>query len=224
MIRPHEKAGSTLTAVRHHAIISGTGRAGTTFLVSVLTRCGVETGFGEARLELDDLSRAGLESDVRKDDAPYLVKSPWFCDYADEIFARPDIKIDHLFIPMRDLSDAATSRAYVNEQAMTSVPLLQRVKLKLRGRRIHPSGGLLYADDAGSQEDVLLRRLYALMLAASKAEVPVTLLNFPLLTEQPAYLYEKLTPILGDVDAATFEAAFERTVRPEWVSRFKVEG
>lgn len=41
--------------------------------------------------------------------APYVVKSPWLCDYADEVLKRDDIEIEHVFIPMRDLHAAAQS-------------------------------------------------------------------------------------------------------------------
>lgn len=33
----------------------------------------------------DPNGRAGLEFDIRENNSPYIVKSPWFCDYAKEV-------------------------------------------------------------------------------------------------------------------------------------------
>ncbi|MBT8200690.1 MAG: hypothetical protein KJO36_09250, partial [Acidimicrobiia bacterium] len=57
---------------------------------------------------------------MRNADAPYITKSPWFCDYAAEVLARPDIAIDRVFIPVRDLEAAAESRRYVVEKTINS--------------------------------------------------------------------------------------------------------
>ena len=67
---------------RRHVMISGTGRAGTSFLVQLLTNLGLDTGVTPEKMKLDENARAGLEYDIRKADAPYIVKSPFFCDHA----------------------------------------------------------------------------------------------------------------------------------------------
>ncbi|MEM7287366.1 MAG: hypothetical protein AAF480_13520 [Actinomycetota bacterium] len=206
--------------VRHHCIISGTGRAGTSFLVALLTRCGVDTGFGEERLALNNRARAGLEDDVRRDTASYLVKSPWFCDYADEVYARPDIVIDHVFVPMRNLEHAALSRARVSAEAKPELALRTRLKLWARRRGPVVPGGLLYARSAEQQEVVLLRQLYRLLLSSSQVDVPVTLLHFPTLAEDPEYLFGKLAPLLDGVDYEDFVRVFEQTVRPDLITDF----
>jgi hypothetical protein len=55
---------------RHHAIISGTARAGTTFLIKLLTNLGLETGYhGDSMREFANC-HAGLEKDLRDEDAP----------------------------------------------------------------------------------------------------------------------------------------------------------
>src|SRR5436190_7771962 len=110
---------------RRHVIISGTGRAGTSFLVQLLTNLGLDTGYKEANKGWHEHARAGLEWDVRKETAPYIVKSPYFCEYAAEVFQRPDIIVEHLFIPMRDLYEAAESRRFVLENAEARLPLLK---------------------------------------------------------------------------------------------------
>lgn len=84
---------------RRHVVISGTGRAGTSFLVCLLTRLGLDTGFSEADLALDECSRAGLERDIRKP-APYIAKAPWLCVTINEVLERDDIVIEHAIIPL----------------------------------------------------------------------------------------------------------------------------
>ena len=86
-----------MTIVRHHVVISGTGRSGTSFLVQLLTHLGLHTGYNEESVALPSIERAGLELDVRLSDAPYIIKSPWLCDYIGEVLSNPDIQIDTPF-------------------------------------------------------------------------------------------------------------------------------
>lgn len=95
------------TPPRHHTVITGTGRAGTTFLVELLTLLGLDTGFNPRELAArkSAVAQAGLELDVRRSGTPYVVKSPAFCDHAEQVYARRDIVIDRGFVPMRSLFD-----------------------------------------------------------------------------------------------------------------------
>lgn len=206
---------------RHHVVITGTGRAGTTFLVQLLTRVGIETGFSLAETtdRIHPIARAGLEHDIRRSDCPYLVKQPHFCDFAGEILARPDIILDHVFIPMRDLQAAAASRKYVQDQASAQQSLWHRM-LRL-GRKKRAPGGLSQGV-AGEleQEQLLLKKIYSLCLTLSDAQVPVTLLGYPRLTADSPYLFHKLAPVLGGLEFEEFDAVFGATVRPELVHSF----
>ncbi len=205
---------------RRHAVISGTGRTGTTFLVELLTHLGLDTGFTLDQLTTrkDKRSRAGFERDIRKADAPYIVKAPGFCDSAAEVLARSDIAIDHVFIPMRDLDAAAKSRRLVYDAAIAEMSLFRRWLRIMRPQRIH--GGLWHTFRGKDQEIVLAQQLYQLLVALSDAAVPVTLLRFPRLVKDPAYLFTKLQPILSDVTEEQFRAAFEATARPDLVHTF----
>jgi hypothetical protein len=189
-------------------VISGTGRTGTTFLVVLLTELGLDTGFrpGRAAGRIDEVARAGLEHDIRRDGCPYVVKNPRFCTYAQSVVDRDDIAIDHVFIPVRDLHAAAQSRRHVSEEASTA--------------RI--AGGLWHTQSAepGDQEEALLRQLYELLLVLSGTSIPVTLMRYPRLVTDSAYLFGKLKPVLGDTTFDTFEAAFRKTARPDLVHSF----
>jgi hypothetical protein len=213
---------------RHHVVITGSGRAGTTFLVELLFHLGLNTGYQADSIEQYKYpnARAGLEVDIRELPCPYIVKSPWFCNYADDVFHRKDIVVDHIFVPMRDLYAAAESRRYVSRSSQSGVSLMDYVRCLFLPKywfnpKQHP-GGLFGTKSGkpGAQEEVLLMNLYKLMLAVSGSEVPITLLRFPLLTRDSEYLFHKLSPVLGEMDYVQFQDVFRRVVRPDLVHRF----
>ena len=103
--------------MREHVVITGTGRAGTTFLVQLFTALGIDTGFSMEQVKrgygIYPNANAGMERDVRRPDAPYVCKTPLFCDYAKEVMDNKEIKLTHIVIPMRLLEAAAYSRLKV---------------------------------------------------------------------------------------------------------------
>lgn len=193
---------------RRHVIISGTGRTGTTFLMQLLTALRLDTGFGDLHSAIAANCNAGMERDIREPDAPYIVKSPWLCDCLDDILEEGDIVIDHALIPMRDLYSAAESRRRVTE---TSDPA------EFDG--IIP-GGLWHTDDPQAQEDILAHQLYELIHTLAKHDVPTTLLYFPRLIHDPAYLYRKLSCVLGWIRYGAFLKVYREVCRPQLVHDF----
>jgi hypothetical protein len=204
--------------MRRHVVITGTGRCGTTFLVQLLTKLGLDTGFKLDQLERHNESRAGLERDIRRESCPFIVKSPWFCDYAEEVFARKDIVVEHVFVPMRDLHAAAESRRRVTSTGLAELPIIERLKHTLRPKRI--AGGLWHTRDPHGQEEVLLRQLYKLMLALSNTAVPITFMHYPRIVKDCSYLFEKLRPILPDTTIDAFCQVFDSTVRVELIHTY----
>jgi hypothetical protein len=213
-----------MTTPRGHVVITGTGRAGTTFLVQLLTNLKLDTGFSPESIPrcLDENARAGLENDVRKDGAPYIVKSTAFCDYVGEVVKREDIRLDHVFVPVRDLHAAVQSRKYVTKCAVSKMPLFKKLKHKIKPPIIR--GGFVHTRNPWKVERVLVLQFYNLILALSEAQIPVTLLQFPKLVTDGEYLYEKLKPILGAISYSEFASTFSQTVRPELVHNFKQNG
>lgn len=208
---------------KHHVVISGTGRSGTTFLVEVLTHAGLDTGFDPRDIQSKNYykdARCGLEYDLRSGNLPYVVKTPWFCDYAEEVLSRDDFVIDHVFIPMRDLHGAAESRRHVERRYVSRLPLLERMKYAIRP--IVVPGGLWHTRSSrpGKQEEVLAGRIYRLTLALSKKMIPVTLMHYPRIVQDCPYLFEKLRPILDGITYEAFLASFRKAVRPAWVHCF----
>jgi hypothetical protein len=81
-------------------IIAGTGRAGTTFLVQMLTALGFGTGFArdQSFQEVDEISHSGLEKALVDEDNPYHSEFV----QAHESAARPEL--------VHDFEDHATGR------------------------------------------------------------------------------------------------------------------
>ena len=196
---------------RHHTIITGTGRAGTTFLVQLLTALHLDTGFSSLDESLDANCNAGMEWDPRNANAPYVVKNPWLCDYLDEWLDDDDVIIDQAIIPVRDLFPAAESRRDVVRRSSSDLP---------------PSeipGGLWHTTEPEKQETVLTQQLYKIIHAIAKRDIPVTFLYFPRLIYDPQYLYGKLHFLLSDLGYAQFLEVFHQIAKPELVHDFKAE-
>jgi len=194
--------------MRHHVVISGTGRAGTTFLVQLLTRLGLDTGFNSPTSGIYSNCHAGMERDLRDPSAPYIVKSPWMCDYLDEVIRNQQVVIDHAIIPMRDLYSAAESRRNVARNA------------GLNGLLDHVPGGLWHTAVPEDQEAVLACQLHRLLLALAEHEVPTTLLHFPRIIADAEYLYGKIRFLMQNVDYRTFLESFGHVARPDLVHDF----
>jgi len=211
--------------IRRHVVITGTGRAGTTFLVELFTHLGLETGFNtESILRMKDQhSSAGLERDIRNNNCPFIVKSPWFCDYAEQVMSRDDISIEHVFIPIRDLNAAAESRRHVTRTGIQKLPFFKRFTRMVKPNISNKfTGGLWHTKsiDPGKQEDILVKQLYKLMLAISEKTTPVTLIRYPRLTQDCPYLFGKLEPVLQGFSFEQFCETFHNVVRPELVHNF----
>jgi hypothetical protein len=193
--------------IRSHVVITGTGRAGTTFLIQLLTHLGLDTGFDVDTIDLSPIARAGLETDIRDSNAPYIVKSPFLCDLAEEVLAS-SVRIEHAIIPVRQVDSAGASRAYV-----------QRLSTGNADGRSVP-GGLWDTDKAADQVGLLRLKFTSLIEVLVRHDIPMTFLWFPRLVRDPDYLYAKLNFLLGDIDLGLFRKMFDQLVRPEWIHKF----
>ncbi|WP_442755656.1 hypothetical protein ACNHKD_03090 [Methylocystis sp. JAN1] len=208
---------------KKHIVIAGTGRCGTTFLVQLLTQLGLDTGFdarssealphaAAARLgsaSFFPAARAGMEMDIRSPAAPYIVKTPFFCDIAEEFLASSPSSVEHVIVPVRRIEAAAMSRAYVQRSTTGSAD----------GEEAVP-GGLWETDKAELQAEVLRRKFVRLIEALVYFDVPMTFLMYPRLASDKNYLFAKLAFLLADIGRADFDAAFDKVVRPDWVHQF----
>ena len=196
-------------APRHHAVIAGTGRAGTTFLVKYLSACGVPCG-DITTLAHHEHARAGLEQSLLSPDASYLVKDPWLDEYLDQIDLS-EVKIDALIVPVRSLQQAALSRV---RQERASLIDSDQSRMARKSFGTVP-GGIRYSLSVVDQERILAVGQANLIEWAMVNEVPLYLLHFRRMVEDPEYLPATLQPWLTqfcDVDQA--RAVYEQVVSP----------
>jgi hypothetical protein len=191
-------------APAHKVIITGTGRAGTTFLVRLLTELGLDTGFTRGNWSRDYFTHcdAGLEHDLTGADAPYIVKNPALCETLESILAEGRVMVDHAFIPIRDLDAVAFSRIRVGG-ANESVP-----------------GGLLKNSNPGLQKAIMAEMFHQLVHTLVAHDIPHTFLLFPRFACDPDYAYARLRPILGRIPIETFREAFARVSNPTLIHDF----
>lgn len=185
--------------------------------MALFTRLGLDTGFSAEQVSRDLArpARAGLEWDLRRRDLPRVVKNPNLCDHIDEVLARRDLRIEHLIVPLREPAEAARSRRQAQQAGLAALPWHKRWRAVLKGKAV--DGGLWPGTTAAAQEQVAVDRVHRLLLAVAARDIPVTLLAYPRLIRDPAYLFAKLKPVLPGVDWPRFHAAFAAQVRPDWV-------
>lgn len=193
---------------KHHLLISGTGRAGTTFLVQLLTELGLETGFVNSTDGVHAACNAGMEwsvEEIFKHSAPYVVKSPAVSEHIDRILETPGVVVDCMIIPVRDLHAAAESR---------------RTNARRAGN-VKTAGGLWLTKNPRKQEAALAMQFHSLVHSLTQHDVPMIWLHFPRLVKDAEYLYGKLRPVLPGKDFAAFDRAFRAVSLPELVHEFK---
>ncbi|WP_174973296.1 hypothetical protein [Burkholderia contaminans] len=204
--------------MKHHLLIAGTGRAGTSFLVQYLTACGLETHLSRNPDGwIDENANAGLEDFPAKDaDLPYVVKSPWLYEFVNELLARDDVQVDAVIVPMRDLVEAATSRV-VNELRAR----LGREEIPNELTRWHTwgtvPGGTVYSLNPIDQARLLSMGFHQVIHACVKKRVPLIFLEFPRFITDGKYLYEQLRSVLAGIDSSRAMRSHAQTARPDKV-------
>jgi len=196
---------------KSHIMITGTGRAGTTYLVHLLTALGFDTGFelAEIHKSINENAKAGLEWDVRAPDAPFICKSPWFSEYAREVLDHN--KLEQIIIPVRDLRDAAESRIRVTR--------LHRETIDPNATKdIH--GGLVFTEKYEDQQTQLQEQFFRLIKILADYNVPVTFISFPRFAKDPEYLYQKLDFLLKPISKEEFLLVYHQITRPEYIHTF----
>ena len=197
--------------MKHHLLIAGTGRAGTTFLVQYLHGCGLETHLTQhPKASLFKHANAGLEDiPTPGKKLPYVIKTPWLYEFVDRLLNRGDITIDVAVLPMRDLVEAASSRVTLEMRqryATLRDPELMEECTKWETWGKTP-GGVVYSLNPIDQARILAVGFHQVIHALVGRRVPIVFLDFPRMVEDGEYLYEQLKPYLGS--AIYQEAALE---------------
>lgn len=197
-----------------HILIGGTGRAGTTLLVQVLTILGFDTGYSEQQVlrDVDAISNAGLEhADLSDPDLPKVIKSPWLSDQIEDALSR-GLRVSVAIIPLRNLYEAAESRRHVYRQAMAAnFDALS-----------HP-GSLWKVTDPMEQESALAVELYKFLEPLVARNVPIVFLSFPRFVEDPGYFYDQLSSFFErhGVSREMVHAVHKRVADPSLVHHFR---
>jgi hypothetical protein len=183
-------------------VITGTGRAGTTLLVSVLTHLGLDTGEGSAKLSgVDPRTRGGLESRLDAPDAPHVVKDTTLPFRLATLLETGTVSVGHVIVPIRALDLAAASR----------------VRGSNYGWNIFARGGLWGTVDPVKQRDALASMLYELMHTIARFELPHTLLEFPRFATDWQYTYRALSFLAPEQPPDAFRDALAAVVRSDLI-------
>lgn len=200
----------TLSA-RSHLLIAGTGRAGTSFLVRYLSELGLDTTLsrrGGWKGGWNEDANAGLEElPVAADpaDLPYVIKSPWAYEMADEQLSNPALHLDAAILPMRDIVEAAASRTVLELRAMhEQAPWMADLSRNWE-TWCHTPGGTVYSLNPVDQARLLAMGFHRLVERLAAADVPMLFLSFPRFIEDAGYLYSRLRSVLPST--VTREAA-----------------
>ncbi|MGI3183945.1 hypothetical protein [Nioella aestuarii] len=196
-------------------IICGTGRAGTTLLVRILTSAGMDTGFKPHRFKgvEENLGKAGLEKVVKRhkvDQLPQVVKAPLIVDVLPQLLKENWFEIGLAIIPIRDLAAAAASRKQVHRRAIEAGEDPAMVP-----------GGLWKTDAPDNQHWVLAEQFYRTLEPLVAAEVPVVTMSFPRFAEDVDYFDRTLGPVLETrfgVDRERLRAAHAKECNPALIT------
>jgi hypothetical protein len=188
-----------MTEKRRHLLIAGTGRAGTSFLVKYLTEFGLDTHLSRkcGRAHWDENANAGLEDFVTNDrNLPYVVKTPWLYEYIGAVLSRDDIEIDSVIIPVRDIVEAASSRAIIERRnTHQGVPDFADNGLCWESWEQTP-GGVVFSLNPLDQARLLALGFHRLIEQLVEADIPIRFLAFPRLASDADYLFSKLQEVL----------------------------
>lgn len=169
---------------KHKVVVTGSGRAGTTFVMAVLTRLGMNTGFNEQDIQkIDCTTKAGLEVGTILHDN-YIMKNPnfMFLPFIYNIFKY--CEIDMIYIPIRDLEEVSLSRAKIGDA----------------------NGGWMNCGSktVGEQESVLAVALGRLIVFLVRTGTPFVLVDFKRMVTNAQYMYDMFSFVMNKY-AITFE-------------------
>ena len=191
-------------------IITGPGRAGTSFLVRLLTRLGEDTGFTRERDGYSEELRAGCEQkaivDLIDGEAtretvarmPRVVKSPDWSFVLKNLVKQGWLDVDHVLIPFRDLDLSAQSRLDVGLDWLLEGVYTEHWMKALAQANIHALA--------------LGRTLEACWVCG----LPHTVMTFPLLVQDAGYCFDRLSRAFA-LERTQFNMEFEQLARPEQV-------
>lgn len=166
--------------------ITGTGRCGTTFLMIIFTKLGLDTGFSD--IDIDNIKLIPCNSGLENMTSNYtIIKSPTFLLRAD---TRHVIKEGyHVFILQRNYVDVTRSQKQYQRK----------------------DGGCILIRNEQNHPNLLSQLQDKFTNWCDENNIFYTVIDFHVMIEQPRYLYDILnsTNILDNIDFDTFKSAWE---------------
>src|SRR6185503_3988297 len=168
--------------------------------VRILHACGLDTEISrhDGAVFWDNHANAGIENiPVVGEDHPYVVKSPFSYQFIRELLARPDIKLDGVLIPVRDLDEAVASRITLELRHRYEhlIEFASQVEETWRDWGTVP-GGVTYSLEPLDQARILAHSLHRIIEPLVDGEIPIHFLKFPKFTRDIEYLHRRLMPVL----------------------------
>lgn len=180
-------------------IILGLGRAGTTFIMQILTRLGYDTGGEPYNEPINPTGRAGFEIGIINNGmvnkkilrrCPEIIKNPYLTIHIDEILTNNYVPIRAIICPIREVMETIVSRERADLFFFTehrNMPAEERV----------PN---------------MFSLLGKVMESCTLFDVPFTTIAFPRLAKDKKYLYNKLKEVFADLDYKEFSKVYDKTV------------
>jgi hypothetical protein len=170
-------------------LISGTGRAGTTFLIKLFTFLGFDTGFDKNTYMnyIFENCNAGMELPYTSNH--YILKNPQFMTNIEDIIQ--NIKIKYMIIPIRDYEKSAESRANI-------------------GHGPNKNGGLFGARNKDEQILFYHKIMANYLFYMTKYDINTIFIDFDRMISDKVYLFNKLKIILNEknININTFSANY----------------
>lgn len=154
-------------------LITGTGRAGTTFMMRLFTLLGFRTGYNPDMLHtfIDMKCKAGMECDRNSYNSVDIVKSPWL--YNDIPNINNMVNNLEVLVPIRDLNKAAESRC----------------------RNGRGNGGLWFANNLQEQVEFYNKVLQTIEKDCAALNIKVIYIEFDKFTTDVEYCYDNLSQL-----------------------------
>jgi hypothetical protein len=163
-----------------HILISGTGRAGTTFLIIIFTLLNLDTGYNinEINELLNVKCNSGLEKGFKLSNK--IVKSPFFIQNMEKVLSLT--KIELMIIPIREFKQSAESRVKNGKE----------------------KGGLWSAKNFEEQLQFYHKIMAEYLYYMTKFDIPTVFIDFDKMISDSKYLYQKLDYLIKKYNI-TFE-------------------
>lgn len=200
---------------KSHLLIAGIGRSGTTLLVQLLDGLGLDTDLAHGNLAYDNAANAGFETvPIKPDSVPYVLKSPWSYQFLNELMEKGEIKIDCVLIPIRNLSEAVSSRIILDLRSIyASKHHPARHFDGVWRNNSSVAGGITYSLEPIDNQRILASAFYDTVEICVRHNIAMQFIHFPRFAFDVDYAFQNLKGYVKDgVSFEQFKIIYDRIV------------